>query len=122
MNFDDAFNAHMLWKAIFLAGIKARHPVDAQGVGRDDLCPLGQWLHGEAKAQYAGLRPYAKCLDDHSEFHRQAARVAELINSCRFEDAAAMVEGTSPFVRAAVEIGVALTDLERAVQATAMHR
>ncbi len=122
MNFDDAFNAHMLWKAIFLAATKARHPVDAHSAGRDDLCPLGQWLHGDAKAKYAGLRPYAKCLDDHSEFHRQAARVAELINCGRFDDAAAVVEGTSPFVRAAVEIGVALTDLERAVRATALHR
>lgn len=81
MNFDTEIQTHSDWKTKFRAVIRARGRFDAATVGDDHRCPLGQWLHGEAQAKYGDLASYRDCVSAHAGFHREAGRVAGLINA-----------------------------------------
>lgn len=113
MDLDTAIAAHGEWKVKFRAAIQRRQQLDAKTIGRDDQCPLGLWLCGEAKAKYAGLRSYAQCLRDHSAFHAQAGKVASAINAGKYTEAEAMLAATSPYTAASNAVGVAILGLRR---------
>ncbi len=71
MDLDEAVKAHAAWK--MKLGAYLRHPdrsVNADEVGRDDHCPLGQWLHGEGKKTLSNLPEYKTLVAEHARFHR----------------------------------------------------
>lgn len=113
MDFDQAFNAHMEWKIKLRAAIVAKSQLDAEAISRDDRCPLGQWLHGEAKQKYSQLVSYKDCMSAHAKFHAEAGRVARLINDRRYEDAEAAVRTGTPYASASTTAGAAITKLQR---------
>jgi methyl-accepting chemotaxis protein len=81
MDLDEAVKAHAAWKMKLHAYI--RHPdksVDAGEAGRDDYCPLGQWLHGDGKNQLAKAPEYETLVREHARFHKavgDAIRLAD---------------------------------------------
>jgi hypothetical protein len=52
----DAIPAHMQWKAKLRNAALQGESLDAETVGCDDRCPLGQWLYGEGRSRW-GTRP-----------------------------------------------------------------
>jgi len=76
-----AVQGHLAWKkrlkAIVVEG--RQDDVDIAQVAPDDLCALGQWLNGPAKARYGKLPHYKQLRKIHAEFHLTAGQV--LLNS-----------------------------------------
>ena len=93
MNFDEAITAHSQWK-IRLQGVisgTGREVLDPQVVGVDNKCPLGQWIHGEAK-QYSKLEEYVQLVKEHASLHQCAAKVLRLVEAGQKEEAKGLVD------------------------------
>jgi methyl-accepting chemotaxis protein len=113
MNLDDAITAHAEWKMKLRRAIQAKESLDVASISSDDKCPLGQWLHGEAKGRYARLTSYGTCLANHAEFHRCAGKVATTINAGNYSEAEAMLANGTPYAAASNAVGVAIIGLRR---------
>lgn len=113
MNLDNAIAAHAEWKTKFRSAIQKKEQLDAALIALDDKCPLGQWLHGEANAQYARLKSYGTCVARHSEFHQHAGKVALKINAGKYSEAQAMLGSDTPYTAASNAVGVAIIVLRK---------
>ena len=90
---DKAIGAHGMWKMRLKAAVdtgKIDTSVDA--IRQDSQCMFGKWLYGasltsadKASSHYKTVRAI------HAEFHKTAARVAELASSGRKAEAEAMM-------------------------------
>jgi hypothetical protein len=117
MDLEKAIGAHVEWKTKFRGAIAAQTQFDAGAVGKDNVCPLGQWLHGEARAKYGKLTSYTSCVRGHAAFHLEAGKVARLINSRQYSEAEAALGGDTPYYAASTEIGVAIARLRKEIGA-----
>ncbi len=82
MNWDDAIKAHAAWKMRLSAYIRAPDKsIDPALVGRDDRCPLGIWLHGEANRRLSGLPEYRALIAEHARFHRSVGAAVQKANA-----------------------------------------
>lgn len=116
MDFDGALRAHNDWKVKLRAAITSRQKIDAGALGRDNVCPLGTWLHGEAKGRFGNLPAYQTCVADHAAFHREAARVAQAINAERFSEAEHMLDAGSMYASVTTKVGVSIIALRKATK------
>jgi hypothetical protein len=91
MDIDSAIKAHGDWKLRLLnyARGAGTEKIDVQTLGKDDLCVLGRWLHGEAQ-KYASHARFGKLLETHAAFHACAASIGNLV--ARGDPAAAEVQ------------------------------
>lgn len=117
MDLNEAIRAHSDWKIKLRSAINQRSRLDVAGIARDNLCLLGQWLHGEARQSHGALDAHRNCLRTHANFHREAARVATLINAGDYQGAEVALEAANGFTRASSEVTAAILALMR--QATA---
>ena len=113
MDLDTAVKAHGEWKIRLREAIQKKEKIDARSLSADDRCPLGQWLHGEARGRYSGLKHYGACVARHAEFHRQAGKVAEAINAGRYAEAETMLGGGKPYATSSSDVGVSILALRR---------
>ncbi len=93
MNFDEAITAHSQWK-IRLQGVVAgtsQEVLDPALIGLDDRCPLGQWIHGEAKA-HGALKEYEELVSEHAAFHKAAAEVLRMVQEGKTAKAATSID------------------------------
>ena len=113
MNLDNAIAAHAEWKTKLRSAIQKKEQLDAAAISSDNKCPLGQWLHGEAKAKYSTLVSHGSCIAKHAEFHRCAGAVAKTINDAKFAEAEAMLAGGTAYSAASSAVGVAIITLRK---------
>lgn len=112
IDLSNALEAHAEWRYRLRAAIVGKRRLDAEMVARDDACPLGKWLHGEAKEQYWALKSYERCVAEHARFHAQAGKVAEAINAGEYARAQAMIANESAYTAASLSVGAAIKALE----------
>ena len=118
MNLEDAIQAHAGWKMKLAAYL--RHPdksINASDAGRDDKCPLGQWLHGEAKKTLAGLPEYKSLVTEHAHFHKTVAKVVDVANSGKKLDEDAMLHGESEFATTSRNVVTLIAKLKKKMAA-----
>ncbi len=113
MDLDNAIAAHSEWKTKFRVAIQKKEQLDAISISLDNKCPLGQWLHGEGKGQYARLASYGGCIAKHAEFHRCAGSVAKAINAGKYTEADAMLTAGTSYSDASSAVAVAIMALRR---------
>lgn len=113
MNLDDALKAHADWKVKLRLAIRDQQKLDAATLSSDNACAFGKWLHGEARTQYGKLRSYAVCLEKHAAFHKEAGKVATLINAGQFDKATAALEGGTPYAATSSAVGGAILGLRK---------
>jgi Chemoreceptor zinc-binding domain len=105
MNLDEAIQAHAAWKIKLQSYLhKPDNSVNPAEVGRDDRCPLGQWLHGEAKKTLSALPEYKTLLEEHAHFHRTVAKVVEHANAGNKAGAEHMLEVEGEFATASRKV------------------
>lgn len=114
MDFDGAIRKHAEWKFKFHDALYRETSLDAASISPDNQCEVGKWLHGEAASQFGGLPAYAKCVQAHANFHREAGKVAVAINQKRKDDVGRMLTAGSPFSEASRVVSVALVELKNA--------
>lgn len=118
MDLNTAAQAHSEWKVKLRMAIQQKSKLDVATVASDRCCALGKWLHGDAKGQFAKLKPYADCVTKHADFHRAAGTVAAAINQEQFVAATAMLEAGTPYANASSAVGSAILGLKKAIAAT----
>ena len=119
MDLDLAGQAHAQWKVKLRTAITKQETLNVATVGADNCCPLGQWLHGEAKSRYNALPAYRDCVGKHAAFHREAGSVARAINDRDYDRAGKMLDAGTPYAAASSAVGSAILGLKKAVGATA---
>ncbi|MGJ0506052.1 MAG: CZB domain-containing protein [Methylocystis sp.] len=117
MDFERAIAAHVEWKTKLRGAIVSQSALDATAAAKDNVCPFGQWLHGEARSKYAHLADFSTCMQAHATFHREAGRVAALINARQYGEATAALDANSPYAKASMDTTVAITKLRREIGA-----
>ena len=113
MDLDHAIKAHVEWKAKLRGAISAQSQMDAISAGKDNACEFGKWLHGEGQSKYSKFKTFSECVTAHAAFHREAGKVAQLINEKKYTQAEAALSGNSPFNAASGTTGVAITRLKK---------
>ena len=108
MNLENAIKAHAEWKMKFRDAISGKKRLDAAAISADNVCPLGQWLHGEAKATYGKLVSDGNCTARHAAVHKEAGKIAAAINAGRYAEAEAMMSGGTPYSEVSSEVGTAI--------------
>jgi aerotaxis receptor len=103
-DFSKAIAAHAQWKVTLRNAANGAGKLDAARVGRDDCCPLGEWIHGEGRRR-CGQRPaFAALVDCHKRFHAAAGAVAEVVNGGNRADALGMLGNGTPFAKATAAV------------------
>lgn len=113
MDLKQALQNHSEWKMKFRSAISQKKTLDASIIEKDDCCELGKWLHGDGKSKYSHLASFSDCVTKHAAFHREAGKVAELINSENFSEAETMVNSSSGYTSASNEVGMAIILLKK---------
>jgi methyl-accepting chemotaxis protein len=114
MDLEKAISKHAEWKMNFRTAINKQQKLDAATIRKDNCCELGRWLHGDAKSRHGGLAAYTELLTQHAAFHVEAGKVADAINNAKFEQAAAMIESSTPFASTSSAVGTAIIRLRKA--------
>ena len=112
INLDGAIRAHLAWKSKLQLAISERATLDAHMIGRDDVCSLGCWLHGEGRVAYAESPAYRDLLVHHARFHIEAGRVADAINRKDYAHACDLLMQDSPCGQASYAVGTAINRLK----------
>lgn len=113
MNLDIALAKHAEWKLKFRSAISKQEKMDATSIAKDNCCDFGKWLHGEAKTQYSALTGYKDCVSKHAEFHKEAGKVASVINSGKYSEADAMLGAGSAYTHSSNAVGASIMRLKR---------
>lgn len=113
MELDSALQAHAEWKTKLRVAITKHEKVDATSLGRDDCCALGKWLHAGGKVRHGKQAEFQKLLSAHAAFHREAGRVAQVINQGEYARAVDMLGATSAYGTASNDVGVAILALKQ---------
>jgi hypothetical protein len=72
-----AIEAHMAWKSRLEAQFRgdATESLDVGVVAADSNCVLGQWIHGDGKAEFGRYPEFEQLRAVHAEFHRCAGSI-----------------------------------------------
>lgn len=71
---------HKEWKDSFQKTIEEKLPMDSRQVGNPHICKLGHWMIANV-GQYKFLKSYADLAITHENFHKEAKRIAILLNN-----------------------------------------
>lgn len=113
MDLDHAIQAHAEWKVKLRAAIAKKDILDAAAISTDKHCPLGKWLHAEARQALGHTTSYARCVEDHAAFHKEAGKVAQAINARRYNEAESMLAAGTPYAKTSSAVGVAIIQLKQ---------
>lgn len=108
---DEAIRDHLRWTEAFRTAIVLGRPVDCDDIGRDDACALGRWLQGAAAGPLAGTEAFERLVAAHAGFHREAAKVAALINLGRRQEAERSLWAGRSYARASFAVREAIRAL-----------
>lgn len=107
--------AHAEWKIRFRGAIENAATLNVATIGRDDCCGLGRWLHGQGAKRWGSAPGFTQLLQQHVDFHREAAAIAEAINRSEFASAEALLGADSTFAHASTAVIDSLQALARHV-------
>lgn len=113
MDLDNAIAAHAEWKTTLRKAIQQKEQLDVMTLSDDNKCPLGQWLHGDAKDKYGTLESHSRCIAKHSEFHKCVGDVATLVNAGKYTEAEQMLSGGTKYSTASSAVGGAIIGLRK---------
>ncbi len=114
IDLDEAIRAHHVWKIKLINACKSQTQVDGTTIGKDDCCVLGKWLHGKARRDYRQMSGYLDCVKKHSTFHREAGKLAELINQGQYSVALSILDDQdSTYAEVSSKVCDAISALKR---------
>jgi hypothetical protein len=80
MNYAKAMDAHLTWIGDVWDRVERGEALDPERIGRDDLCEVGRWLHGEG-IRHAGKPEYESFRRRHAQFHACVGRTVRRARS-----------------------------------------
>jgi methyl-accepting chemotaxis protein len=113
IDLDEAIQAHGEWKVKLSDACQSRSRLDCASISRDDCCKLGVWLHGKARRDYRQLPGYLDCVNKHAAFHREAGKVAELINNGEYAVAKSQLDTGERYASTSSQVCSAISALKQ---------
>ena len=113
MNLDEAIAKHAEWKVKFRAAMEHQEQVDHALIGDDHRCTLGQWLYAEGKAEHEAKPEFRFLVAKHKEFHAEAAKVAQLINTRQYAEAEKALNFATSYNTASNAVSAAILKLKK---------
>lgn len=106
INVRNAIEAHQAWKRRLEAAIRTGAPFegDPRLVGRDDVCPLGRWIHGAGGQQFGSDAKFLDLKAKHAAFHQCAGRALSLARGGGAADALQEMGCNSEFANLSWEV------------------
>ncbi|MBI1822936.1 MAG: CZB domain-containing protein [Nitrospirae bacterium] len=81
MDFDEAVNAHVLWKMKLINYLgNPDGSLKSQETQLESECPLSQWLDGEG-AKWRSFPEYSNLVSEHAKFHLEAVIIVDKAQS-----------------------------------------
>ncbi|HET9655421.1 MAG TPA: methyl-accepting chemotaxis protein [Kineosporiaceae bacterium] len=111
-------SAHVAWKKRLRTAIETRRlepGTDLATVARDDACPFGKWIHGDAAGEPDRNR-VAEVTRLHAAFHRGAADVLRAVVNGDSEEAVRLMGAEDSYGGAAARLTDLLLDWVREVE------
>ncbi|MDM7456647.1 MAG: methyl-accepting chemotaxis protein [Tepidimonas sp.] len=115
LDFDSAIKAHQQWRIKLRNAILKGEKLDVATIRRDDCCAVGKWIYGAGGRQYGHLPLFSQLVEQHKHFHQETAKVAELVNAGKTEEANRLLQGDSAFIRAGRAVVDTLQKMKAAV-------
>ena len=115
MDFDSAIQAHTNWKLRLFSYSHGSvvKKIDVQTLMKDNVCALGQWLHGDGR-KYAADPKFKQLKETHAAFHQCAAAVGAMVDRGQPAAAAALLKSPeSEFNRLSIRVVGLLMGLRR---------
>jgi hypothetical protein len=88
-----AIQAHLRWKkrlGDYIAGTSVEQ-LDADMIGADHNCTLGQWIHGIGGELHGQLDIFQRLRTTHAEFHRSAGAIVRAVDAGQKDEASRML-------------------------------
>ncbi len=108
INYDEAIAAHQQWRVTLRNAVLKGTRLNVAELRRDDCCTLGRWIHGRGGSRWGHAPTFRHLVDTHRTFHIEAAKVAEVANQGRADQAAKMLDSGSSFNEAGKGVTLAL--------------
>lgn len=117
---DKAIGAHGMWKTRLKRAIDTGRLDDSpDSIRQDGGCAFGKWLHGSSlTAADKSSVSYWTVRDLHTQFHRVAARVAELAIAGQRAEAEKMMSLTGEFTAISGKLTAAMMEWRKAAPAS----
>lgn len=111
LNFHDAIRLHQAWRGRLLAVVEGRSAehLDASRIRRDHLCPLGHWLHHQARDHFDDEALLRVLETAHAHFHQVAGDVVRAVDEGQPEVARRLLD--ADFHKATVQVQAKLAEL-----------
>jgi hypothetical protein len=116
LNFFSATNAHKAWKKrLYDCICSSCASLDPAVVALDNRCDLGRWLYSIRDSQ-PQLSPqtqriFTRLLEEHSAFHRAAAKVVQQALDGQTQDALRQLQGSGDYNRISNQVIATLGEL-----------
>jgi hypothetical protein len=106
INVRNAIEAHQAWKRRLEAAIRSGSAFesDPRLVGRDDVCPLGRWIHGAGGRQFGAEPKFLDLKAKHAAFHQCAGRALSLARAGDDGEALQEMSSSSDFANLSWEV------------------
>lgn len=106
VNVRNAIEAHQAWKRRLETAIRTGAPFegDPRLVGRDDVCPLGRWIHGAGGRQFGDDAKFLDLKAKHAAFHQCAGRALSLARAGGDDEALREMGSSSEFANLSWEV------------------
>jgi len=115
MDFDGAIRAHSNWMLRLFGYCKgtSREKLNPETIQKDNVCDLGQWLHGEGQ-KFAADPEFSGLLQAHAAFHEVAASVVRLVDTGQRPDAERLLTaGDSAYCQRSTQVVGLLKKFQR---------
>lgn len=110
-----AIGAHGMWKSRLRTAIdtgKIDTPIAT--ISADNQCAFGKWLHGPTiPAGVKGSEDHRKIVSLHADFHRIAAKVADLSTQGKKDEARKMMDMNGEYASASAKLTSAMMEWQK---------
>ncbi|WP_159880493.1 MULTISPECIES: CZB domain-containing protein [Aquitalea] len=114
MNLEDALLLHFEMKQELRMAMLEGRQLDCAQIADDCGCELGRWLQEEGRVNCCQYAVFQQLVENHRDFHLEAARVATLINQGQFDAASeALAVGPSHYSRLSSAVGSGIAELRK---------
>lgn len=109
-----AIGQHGMWKSRLLNSLeKKSNEFDINIVKTDNNCAFGKWLYNSIPAELKNSMNYKKIVEDHAEFHKETARILQLITDGKLDEAKNSVNIKSDFALISSNLTLGLMEWKR---------
>lgn len=105
-------NNHLRIRYKMLCAIDEKRRVDANEISPDNGCELGEWLQRQASKPGSQQTVIVELADSHTNFHQEAHKIANMINSGQYEEASRALGLCTPYSHWLLGLTSGLASLE----------